>query len=130
MPGIDHDSWEAGAWEDLCDLLRKNKSKIGNDRIRADLTGRGAITNPTGRMRKLQETFFKYHRDIRENRAKAAEIDFLIDRIVFRLFDLTLDEQKLILSRVGPGRPLPPRRGRRKKAAGKKKPDPMPTLFD
>ncbi len=130
LPGIDHESWEAGAWEDLCDLLRKNKSKIGNDRIRADLTGRGAINNPTGRMRKLQETFFKYHRSIRENRAKAAEIDFLIDRIVFRLFDLTLDEQKLILSRVGPGRPLPPRRGRRKRAAGKKKPDLTPTLFD
>ncbi len=130
LPGIDHDSWEAGAWEELCDLLRKNKSKIGSDRIRADLTGRGAITNPTGAMRKLQETFFKYHRDIRENRAKAAEIDFLIDRIVFRLFDLTLDEQKLILSRVGPGRPLPPRRGRRKKSASKKKLDPTPTLFD
>ncbi|MCK4342439.1 MAG: Eco57I restriction-modification methylase domain-containing protein [Phycisphaerae bacterium] len=130
LPGIDHESWEAGAWEELCDLLRKNKSKIGSDRIRADLTGRGAITHPTGPMRKLQETFFKYHRDIRENRAKAAEIDFLIDRIVFRLFDLTLDEQKLILSRVGPGRPLPPRRGRRKKSAGKKKLDPTPTLFD
>lgn len=36
-----------------------------------------------------------------------------------RLFDLTLDEQKLILSRVGPGRPLPPRRGRRKKPGGR-----------
>ena len=130
LPGIDHESWEAGAWEGLCDLLRKNKSKIGNDRIRADLTGRGAITNPTGRMRKLQETFFKYHREIRENRAKAAEIDFLIDRIVFRLFDLTLDEQKLILSRVGPGRPLPPRRGKRKKSANKTKTDAAPTLFD
>lgn len=130
LPGIDHDTWEAGAWEELCDLLRKNKSKIGSDRIRADLTGRGVITHPTGPMGKLQETFFKYHRDIRENRAKAAEIDFLIDRIVFRLFDLTLDEQKLILSRVGPGRPLPPRRGRRKKSASKEKLDPTPTLFD
>ena len=94
------------------------------------MPGRGAINQPAGLRRKLQETFFKYHRDSRENRAKAAEIDFLIDRIVFRLFDLTLDEQKLILSRVGPGRPLPPRRGRRKKATGKKKPDSMPTLFD
>jgi hypothetical protein len=65
-------------------------------------------------MKKLQEKFLDSHREIRENRAKAAELDFLIDRIVFKLFDLTLEEQKLILSRVGPGRPLPPRRGRRK----------------
>src|SRR5207244_3292454 len=86
-------------------------------RVRADLTGRGAIENPTGPLRKLRDTFLQYHREIRQNRAKAAELDFLIDRIVFRLFDLTLDEQKLILSRVGPGRPLPPRRGNRKKPA-------------
>lgn len=115
LPGIDTNAWEAAAWEEFCDLLCKNKGKIGNARIRADLTGRGAITNPTGPMRKLHETFVKYHREIRENRARAAEIDFLIDRIVFRLFDLTLDEQKLILSRVGPGRPLPPRRGKKRK---------------
>ena len=130
LPGIDPAAWEAAAWEQFVELLRKNKSKIGNDRIRADLTGRGAIENPTGPMRKLHETFLKYHRDIRENRAKAAEIDFLIDRIVFRLFDLNLDEQKLILSRVGPGRPLPPRRGRGKSATSKKKSAPTPNLFD
>ncbi len=35
----------------------------------------------------------------------------------FRLFDLTRDEQRLILSRVGPGRPLPPRRGGKRKKA-------------
>lgn len=117
LPGIDADAWEAAAWEEFCDLLRKNKNKIGNKNVTAQLTGRGAVTNPTGPMKKLHETFLKYHRDIRANRARAAEIDFLIDRIVFRLFDLTLDEQKLILSRVGPGRPLPPRRGRRKARA-------------
>jgi hypothetical protein len=117
LPGIDAAAWEAAAWEEFCDLLRKNKGKIGNARIRADLTGRGAITNPTGPMRKLQESFLKYHREIRENRSNAAEIDFLVDRIVFRLFDLTLDEQKLILSKVGPSRPLPPRRGKRKRQA-------------
>jgi hypothetical protein len=71
-------------------------------------------------LKQLRDTFLDHHRRIRANRARAAELDFLIDRIVFRLFDLTLDEQKLILSRVGPGRPLPPRRGRRKgkKASG------------
>lgn len=129
LPGIDAQAWEAAAWEDFVELLRKNKSKIGNARIRADLTGRGAITNPSGPMRKLQETFLKYHREVRENRARAAEIDFLIDRIVFRLFDLNLDEQKLILSRVGPGRPLPPRRGRGGRKP-KKTADEGPTLFD
>ncbi|MEO6434551.1 MAG: hypothetical protein ABIP55_02165 [Tepidisphaeraceae bacterium] len=36
------------------------------------------------------------------------ELDFLIDRIVFKLFNLTLEEQKLILSRVGFGRPSRP----------------------
>ena len=127
LPGIDEAAWEAAAWEEFCDLLRKNKTKIGNARIRADLTGLGAVANPTGPMKKLQETFLKYHREIRENRAKAAELDFLIDRIVFKLFDLTLDEQKLILSRVGPGRPLPPRRGRKGKAEPKA--DDGPGLF-
>jgi hypothetical protein len=97
----------------LCDLLRKNKSKVGDARIRADLTGRGAIVNPTGLLRRLHDTFLDTHRKVRANRTRAAEIDFLIDRIVFRLFELTPDEQKLILSRVGPGRPLPPRRRRR-----------------
>lgn len=128
LPGIDTTAWEAAAWEEFCDLLRKNKSKIGNARIRADLTGRGAVENPTGAIRKLRETFLRYHREIRENRAKAAELDFLIDRIVFKLFDLTLDEQKLILSRVGPGRPLPPRRGKKHKppASG----DGTSTLFE
>ena len=33
--------------------------------------------------------------------------------VLKEVFDLTLEEQKLILSRVGPGRPLPPRRKRR-----------------
>ncbi|MBK8270268.1 MAG: hypothetical protein IPK83_19025 [Planctomycetes bacterium] len=125
LPGIDVSAWEAAAWEEFCDLLRKNKNKIGHARIRADLTGRGAITHPTGPMRKLQEMFLKYHRDIRENRAKAAEIDFLIDRIVFKLFDLTLDEQKLILSRVGPSTAAAPRRGKRRKL--KSPPNPAPT---
>ena len=117
LPGIDAAAWEAAAWEEFCDLLRKNKARIGNAKIRADITGRGAVVSPTGPLKKLQETFLKFHREVRENRAKAAELDFLIDRIVFKLFDLTLDEQKLILSRVGPGRPLPPRRGRRTKPA-------------
>jgi hypothetical protein len=57
---------------------------------------------------------FRPHRPLRANRARAADLDFLIDRIVFRLFELTLEEQKLTLSRVGPGRPLPPRRRGRK----------------
>lgn len=115
LPGIDSDAWQTAAWLEFCDFLRKNKGKIGNAKIRADLTGSAAAENPTGPLRKLQETFLKYHQQIRDNRAKAAELDFLIDRIVFKLFDLTLDEQKLILSRVGPGRPLPPRRNRGKK---------------
>lgn len=127
LPGIDETSWEHAAWEEFCELLRKNKPKIGDQRIRADLTGRTALTNPTGPMKRLQETFLKFHRDLRENRAKAAELDFLIDRIVFKLFDLTLEEQKLILSRVGPGRPLPPRRGRARRAAGST--DEGPGLF-
>jgi hypothetical protein len=118
LAGIDALAWEAAAWEELCDLLRKNKTKIGNSRIRADLTGRGAVTQPTGPMRQLRDTFLDYHRQIRANRARAAELDFLIDRIVFRLFELTQEEQKLILSRVGPGRPLPPRRRRRDRNAG------------
>jgi hypothetical protein len=107
LPGIDSDGWEAAAWDDLCDLLRKNKTKIGNPRIRADLTGSGRIEHPTGALRQLRDTFLDHHRQIRANRARAAELDFLIDRIVFRLFDLTLDEQRLIFSRVGSGRPLP-----------------------
>jgi len=77
----------------------------------------------------LRETFLDYHRRIRANRARAAELDFLIDRIVFRLFDLTLDEQRLILSRVGPGRPLPPRRGGKRKKT-KQSSDENPRLFD
>jgi len=117
LPGIDAEAWEAAAWDDLCGLLRKNKTKIGNPRIRADLTGSGRIEHPTGALRQLREMFLEHHRQIRANRARAAELDLLIDRIVFRLFDLTLDEQKLILSRVGPGRPLPPRRGRKRKKA-------------
>jgi len=115
--------------EELLALLRKNKGKIGSVRIRADLTPRGAVENPTGPMRKLRDTLLQCHGQIRENRAKAAEIDFLIDRIVFRLFDLTLDEQKLILSRVGPGRPLPPRRRKGRKKA-KKSGDAGPSLLD
>ena len=114
LPGISFDGWESVAWEELCDFLRKNKTKIGNTKIRADIMGSDAVTNPTGPLKRLYEMFLKFHREIRENRAKAAEFDFLIDRIVFKLFELTLDEQKLILSRVGPGRPLPPRRGRRR----------------
>ena len=108
LPGIDAEAWELAAWNDLCEVLRKNKTKIGNPRVRADLTGSGAILHPTGALRQLRETFLEHHARIRANRARAAELDFLIDRIVFRLFDLTLDEQRLILSRVGPGRPLPP----------------------
>ena len=125
LPGIDPAAWEKAAWLGFCDFLRKNKTKIGNAKIRADLTGTAAAENPTGPLRKLQETFLNFHKQIRENRAKAAELDFLIDRIVFKLFDLTLDEQKLILSRVGPGRPLPPRRNRMKKA----KQEEAPGLF-
>jgi hypothetical protein len=117
LPGIDTEAWEVAAWDDLCDLLRKNKTKIGNSRIRADLTGSGRILHPTGALRQLRETFLDCHRRVRANRARAAELDFLIDRVVFHLFDLTRDEQRLILSRVGPGRPLPPRRRRRRKAA-------------
>jgi hypothetical protein len=117
LPGIDAGAWEQAAWDDLCDLLRKNKTKIGNSRVRADLTGSGPIAHPTGALRQLRETFLDHHRRVRANRARAAELDFLIDRIVFRLFDLTLDEQRLILSRVGPGRPLPPRRGGKRKRA-------------
>jgi hypothetical protein len=131
LPGIDEAAWEAAAWEGFCDLLCKNKSKIGNTRIRAELTGRGAITNPSGPLRQLRETFLEHHRKVRANRARAAEIDFLIDRIVFQLFELTLEEQKLILLRVGPGRPLPPRRrgARRNKRVNQPAED-EPTLFD
>jgi hypothetical protein len=117
LPGIDAAGWELAAWDDLCELLRKNKTKIGNPRVRADLTGSGPVAHPTGALRQLRETFLDHHRRIRANRARAAELDFLIDRIVFRLFDLTPDEQRLILSRVGPGRPLPPRRGGKRKKA-------------
>jgi hypothetical protein len=130
LPGINHEGWDAAAWEELYQLLRKNKSKVGNTRIRADLTSREAFASPTGPLRKLRETFLDAHRAIRENRARAAEVDFLIDRIVFRLFDLTLEEQKLILSRVGPGRPLPPRRARRKTKTTRKRIDPTLPLFD
>ena len=87
-----------------------------------------ALRHPTGPLKQLRDTFFDTHRRIRSNRARAAEFDFLIDRIVFRLFDLTLDEQKLILSRVGPGRPLPPRRGRKRKTKATARDD-GPTLF-
>jgi hypothetical protein len=119
LPGIDAAAWETAAWDEFCDLLRKNKTKIGNARVRADLTGTGAVRSPTGPLRQLRDTFLDYHRRVRANRARAAELDFLIDRIVFRLFDLTLEEQKLILSRVGPGRPLPPRRrGKRRPSSG------------
>ena len=86
--------------------------------------------HPTGPLRQLRDTFLSSHRQIRTNRARAAELDFLIDRIVFRLFDLTISEQLLILSRVGPGRPLPPRRGRRKSKTGKANSAAGPTLFD
>jgi hypothetical protein len=102
LPGIHAAAWERAAWEELCDLLRKNKGKVGDARIRADVTGRGAVDNPTGPLRRLRDTFLDYHRKVRANRARAAELDFLIDRIVFRLFELTPDEQRLILSRVGP----------------------------
>ncbi len=68
-------------------------------------------------------------KNVIRNRAWAAELDFLIDRIVFRLFDLTLAEQRLILSRVGPGRSLPPRRGGKRKKA-KEGDDVNPRLFD
>ncbi len=129
LPGIDMAAWELAAWDDLCDLLRKNKTKIGNTRIRADLTGSGPIAHPTGALRQLREAFLDHHRMIRAKRARAAELDFLIDRIVFRLFDLTLDEQRLILSRVGPGRPLPPRRGGKRKKA-RETSDGNPRLFD
>jgi hypothetical protein len=129
LPGIDAQAWEAAAWDDLCDLLRKNKTKIANARIRADVTGSGRIEHPTGALRQLRETFLDHHRQIRANRARAAELGFLIDRIVFRLFDLTLDEQRLILSRVGPGRPLPPRRGR-KRTQAKKRADQNLRLFE
>jgi hypothetical protein len=115
LPGIDAAAWEAAAWDEFCDLLRKNKGTIGSARIRADLTGAGSVRQLTGPLRQLHDTFVEYHRKVRDNRARAAEIDFLIDRIVFRLFELTPEEQKLILSRVGPGRPLPPRRGGKKK---------------
>ena len=113
LPGIDAEAWERGAWVELCDLLRKNKGKIGNSRIRADLTGTAAVAHPTGPLRQLQSAFLEAHRQVRVNRARAAELDFLIDRLVFRLFELTLEEQKLILSRVGPGRSLPPRKRKR-----------------
>jgi type I restriction-modification system DNA methylase subunit len=127
LPGIDAESWEAGAWEEFCELLRKNKSRIGNARMRAELTGSGAVTHATGPLRQLRETFLDCHRQVRANRARAAELDLLIDRIVFRLFELTADEQRLILSRVGPGRPLPPRRRRGKKAVRRNE---GPGLFD
>jgi hypothetical protein len=55
LPGIDSDGWEAAAWDDLCDLLRKNKTKIGNARIRADLTGSGRIGHPTGALWQLRD---------------------------------------------------------------------------
>ena len=72
------------------------------------------MANPTGPLGQLRDAFLDCHRKVRANRARAAEIDLLIDRIVFRLFELTPEEQRLILSRVGPGRPLPPRhRGKR-----------------
>jgi hypothetical protein len=129
LPGINESAWEAAGWGEFCGVLRKNKGEIGNARIRADLTGSGAVVAPTGPMKKLQDTFLAYHRKVRQNRAKAAELDFMIDRILFRLFDLTLDEQKLILSRVGPGRPLPPRRNRGGKAKTARK-DETPGLFE
>jgi hypothetical protein len=113
LPGIDAAAWEAAAWEELSDLLRANRGKIGDARVRADLAGRGAAAGPTGPLRRLRDAFLDYHRKVRANRARAAELDFLIDRIVFRLFELAPEEQRLILSRVGPGRPLPPRRGKR-----------------
>jgi hypothetical protein len=57
--------WELAAWDDLCGLLRKNKTKIGNSRVRADLTGSGPIAHPTGALRQLRETFLDHHRRIR-----------------------------------------------------------------
>ncbi len=69
LPGIDVAAWELAAWDDLCDLLRKNKTKIGNTRLRADLTGAGPIAHPTGGLRQLRETFLDHHRRIRANRA-------------------------------------------------------------
>jgi hypothetical protein len=110
----------------LCDVLRRNKTKILNAKVRADVSGRGGVINPTGALKKIQDVFLKVHREIRDNRARAAELDFLVDRIVFKLFDLTLDEQELILSRVGPGRPLPPRRAR---THTKSEATPEPQLF-
>lgn len=41
----------------------------------------------------------------------------IIDRIASHLFDRTPDERHLVLSRAGPGRPLPPRRGGKRKKA-------------
>jgi len=121
LPGIDADGLgTGGVGRPNATCCGKTRPRIGNTRIRADLTGSGRIEHPTGALRQLRETFLDHHRRIRANRARAAELDFLIDRIVFRLFYLTLDEQRLILSRVGPGRPLPPRRGRKRRQAGER----------
>jgi hypothetical protein len=130
LPGIDSAAWEAAAWDELVDLLRKNKAHLGSSRLRADLPLSGPVPHPTGPLRQLRDTFLAAHRQIRTNRARAAELDFLIDRIAFRLFDLTLAEQRLILSRVGPGRPLPPRRGRKRKPAAERRAEETPQLFD
>ena len=117
LPGIDAAAWELAAWDDLCELLRKNKTKIGNTRLRADLTGSGPIAASDRRAAAVARGVPRSSSPHPRRPRRAAELDFLIDRIVFRLFDLTLDEQRLILSRVGPGRPLPPRRGGKRKKA-------------
>ena len=74
LPGIEVAAWELAAWDDLCDLLRKNKSKIGNARVRDDLTGSAPLRHPTGVVRQLRETFLDHHARIRALRA--AELDF------------------------------------------------------
>jgi len=85
------------AWDELVDLLRKNKTHLGSSRLRSDLPLTGPVPHAAARCVSSATRFRAAHTQTRANRALAAELDFLIDRIVFRLFDLTLDEQRLIL---------------------------------
>jgi hypothetical protein len=46
--GEDQRLRKAAVWDEFCELLRKNKNRIGNAGVRPDLTGSGAVAQAAG----------------------------------------------------------------------------------